>query len=148
LLPYILVMRSNNQATAVSRFLRHHIVTTPPNYLIPEQTKTSKIVQYVSIAVTIIVTIRAMRYLDAKRAAVAPEIVYARRKRRQARLQAEANLAYTSPSALESGLSISPIRPENRPSGSTIHAPRPSYGQQRSTDVLFPQPTHYPPRSG
>jgi phage major head subunit gpT-like protein len=53
-----------------------------------ETTKTANIVQYTFIGVTIGVSYIAMWYISRKQKAVAPEIVYERRKRRQVRLQA------------------------------------------------------------
>lgn len=55
----------------------------------PETSKTARIVQYTSIGVAIAISYVAMYYIQRKQKDIAPEIVYQRRKRRQARLQAE-----------------------------------------------------------
>jgi hypothetical protein len=55
----------------------------------PETSKTARVVQYTSIGVAIAISYVAMYYIQRKQKDIAPEIVYQRRKRRQARLQAE-----------------------------------------------------------
>jgi hypothetical protein len=64
-------------------------VMGPPLSISTGSTQTHKILQWVFIAITIITTIAAMRYIRRKQRLVASDIVYQRRKRRQARLQAE-----------------------------------------------------------
>jgi hypothetical protein len=71
----------------------HMLIHLFSNTCFVEQTTNSRVAQYVSIGITTAVTILAMRYIDAQRAKIIPELVYARRKRRQAKLQAEADLA-------------------------------------------------------
>lgn len=61
----------------------------PPLSISIGSTQTHKILQWVFVAITIATTIAAMRYIRRKQRLVASDIVYQRRKRRQARLQAE-----------------------------------------------------------
>jgi hypothetical protein len=96
-----------------------------------------------------------MVYIHMKRAKVVPDVVHVRRKRRQAQLQAEADLIPAPPAALEVGEVISsPHMAEAEHSRSVIHAPKPSrvrtQGQSRSIEVVFvPQSPHhrYPPHA-
>lgn len=76
--------------------------------------------QYVFIGVTIAVSYIAMYYIGKKQKLIAPEIVYQRRKRRQARLQEEEDArvavgGHPKPD-LESGI-VAPIprRPQTEP---------------------------------
>jgi hypothetical protein len=55
---------------------------------------TSKAVQWIIVAVTAVVTIVAMRYLRMRQAAVLPEVVLERQKRRQEQLQLPPFLPY------------------------------------------------------
>jgi hypothetical protein len=82
-----------------------------------EQSKTGRAVQYTVIAVTALITILALRYIRMRQAAVREDVVYERRKRRQARLAGTGTGAGVgepkrapSPAALEDGDAI-PLAP-------------------------------------
>jgi hypothetical protein len=64
---------------------------------IVDPSKTSNIAQYVAIGFTIVITIIAGWYMDKHERAIIPEVVYQRRKARQARLRAEASLGTHEP---------------------------------------------------
>jgi hypothetical protein len=71
-----------------------------------------------------------MRYIQVKRAKAIPDIVYSRRKRRQAQLQAGEDVSVT-PAALEAGEVSSVDTTSAECSGSVLHAPKPSYTSAR-----------------
>jgi hypothetical protein len=76
-----------------------------------EQSKTGRAVQYTVIAVTALITILALRYIRMRQAAVREDVVYERRKRRQARLSGTAEPKRApSPAALEDG-TAAPLAP-------------------------------------
>jgi hypothetical protein len=59
---------------------------------IVDEPKSKTIVKWTSIVVITVVTIVAMKYIERKEDAVRPDIVYQRRKRRQTKLQALADI--------------------------------------------------------
>jgi hypothetical protein len=79
--------------------------------------------------VTVIVTIIAMRYIRKKQAAVTPEIIYERRKHRQAELVAPTLSISSSPSLLEEGRAY-PAK------GLRLHTPMPVRVEPSFTGVL------------
>jgi hypothetical protein len=58
---------------------------------IADTSRTEKIVKYVVIGATVVITIAAMRYIRGKQSAVKPAVIYERRKRRQAQLKQQSD---------------------------------------------------------
>ncbi|KAF7416291.1 Tlg2-vesicle protein [Pleurotus ostreatus] len=85
-----------------------------------ESTSTSKLISNIVLAITILITIAAMWYILRQMNKVKPEIIYARRKARQAKL-ARAHLSDTASEATLSG-SDSELPLNSKP---TLFAPQP-----------------------
>jgi hypothetical protein len=90
-----------------------------------DEPKAEKTIKWVSIAIIVVTTIAAARFIEWKEDAVRLDVVYQRRKRRQAKLQEIANNGMLP--SLEQARDSSPAAP------STLNAPTPIH------------PTAYPP---
>jgi hypothetical protein len=88
------------------------LARTPAADARTEQSTTGRAVQYTVIAVTALITILALRYIRMRQAAVREDVVYERRKRRQARLAGTAEPKRApSPAALEDGHAVPLVPP-------------------------------------
>jgi hypothetical protein len=67
----------------------------------------TKIIKYLVLGVTVIVTVFAMRYISKKQTAVKPLVIYERRKRRQAQLH-----SFASSESLERGDGVPLFHPK------------------------------------
>jgi hypothetical protein len=105
--------------------------------MVAEEPKAKEIVNWISIAVIIGVTIFAMRYIEKKETAIRPAVVHKRRKLRQFKLQEMADSG-TLPADLEQG----PRRDEHaRHGGGAVNA-------REQPTLAMPAPTRaeaYPP---
>jgi hypothetical protein len=87
--------------------LRSFCVTSRSKRIV-DTSRREKIVKYIIIGVTVVITIAAMRYIRGKQSAVKPAVIYERRKRRQAQLKPHGD----SPSPNQSsGAPFFPPRP-------------------------------------
>ena len=122
-----------------------------PSPLTVQLTKTQKIIKYVVITITILITIVAMRYVNGKIDGVKQRVVYRRRKARQAKLGHSS--ASASAFASASTFSFRPAQHEDDLEDTAPLVPRagadgyarPSMDDARvHAHVPSPQPAPYP----
>ncbi|KAF9467631.1 hypothetical protein BDZ94DRAFT_1248593 [Collybia nuda] len=100
----------------------------------------SRIISDVVIAVTIIITVVAMWYIFRQMNKVKPEIIYARRKARQAKL-ARAGLSPEHDSfTTESTVTFDPRDPDNIPLTAPNHSKLDGYAWNQNPNLYAPQP--------